>query len=241
VVPVLTPSQFIRAAHVSDRFPAPQEFGSWAVRRRTSAEGKTPESRAMFRALYGFEYVTFLYHATEATQHLVPEAWSCVMEDSVIELSRHLPIWMAARGRVLVTGLGLGCVVRGLLINPEVEHVDVIELDPHIIREVGSEFDFDRVTIHRGDALTLELEGSWDYAWHDLWCDGPGLHGLHVQLLARFHDRVRARQGAWMFPRTLSRAWPGLTRAPALLGSPKQPRTRRAAAPMPKASAGASA
>ena len=54
--------------------------------------------------------------------------------------SRHLPIWLSARGRVLVTGLGLGCVVRGLLASTCVTHVDCIEIDRYICLVVGEEF-----------------------------------------------------------------------------------------------------
>jgi spermidine synthase len=50
------------------------------------------------------------------------------MEDTLSELRRHTPIFMRAKGRLLVTGLGLG-VVRGLLAKPEVEHIDVVEID----------------------------------------------------------------------------------------------------------------
>jgi hypothetical protein len=56
--------------------------------------------------------------------------YEVVMEDSPRELRRHLPIWMHAHGRVLVTGLGLGCVVRGLLASPHVEYIDVAKSTP---------------------------------------------------------------------------------------------------------------
>jgi hypothetical protein len=36
------------------------------------------------------------------------------MNDFPQELKKHLDFVLRARGRVLVTGLGLGCVVRGL-------------------------------------------------------------------------------------------------------------------------------
>ena len=82
------------------------------------------------------------------------DEYEIVMEDSVRELRRHLPIWRHGRGRVLVSGLGLGCVVRGLLVNPEVEHIDVVEIEQWNIDHFGAEFAGNpRVTIHHGDAL----------------------------------------------------------------------------------------
>ena len=142
------------------------------------------------------------------------------MEDSAFELRKHLPIWMAARGRVLVTGLGLGCVVRGLLAKPEVEQIDVVEIDDDILRVVGPEFAKDpRVTLHHGDALEIDLAGRFDFAWHDLWTEGDGLHQLHVALLMRFSNRC-GPQGAWAFPRFAARLISRNTNFP-LLGAPR--------------------
>jgi len=132
-----------------------------------------------------------------------------VMDDTATELRRHLPIWLAASGRVLITGLGLGCVVRGLLTSPRVEHIDVIEIDDGILRAIGAEFAGERVTLHFCDAFEFDtsLYGSWDFAWHDICCEGDGLHVLHAKLLERFKDTCR-HQGAWQFPRMLKRIWP---------------------------------
>lgn len=128
-----------------------------------------------------------------------------VMEDSNHELSKHLPIWMAAAGRVLVTGLGLGCVVRGLLSKPQVTHIDVVDRDPGILRVVGAEFEGNpRVTLHLGDALKMHWPRAihWDYAWHDLWSrdDEPHLQLIHAQVLAKYQDHAD-HQGAWELPR----------------------------------------
>lgn len=133
-----------------------------------------------------------------------------VMEDSRRELERHLPILLTARGRVLISGLGLGCVVRGLLEKPEIEHIDVVELDPWILGVVGPEFmENPRVTLHQGDALTYPWFAGmrWDYAWHDVWCEEGSLDLLHAELLSRYRD-LATWQGAWQFHRTAKRIWP---------------------------------
>jgi len=157
----------------------------------------------MFRMLCG-DRQTALCRVTEATMHL--GAGEVVMDDSVVELRRHLPIWLAAAGRVLITGLGLGCVVRGLLASPNVEHIDVIEIDRDILDRVGREFlGNDRVTLCHGNALTCKMPGkSWDFAWHDIWCEGSDLQLLHLKLIARYRRRCE-RQGAWMLPRFIKR------------------------------------
>jgi hypothetical protein len=214
----MTPAEIMRAARVPPTVP-PQAFGPWTIERRLARDSILGDFD-----LVGADDYTLLRRHTMATLHL--EGGEIVMEDSVRELSKHLPIWLAARGRVLKTGLGLGCVVRGLLTNPAVEHVDVVEIDAHIVRVIGAEFAGDpRVTIHHADALEWDFgDRRWDYAWHDIWTEGnAGLQALHMKLIMRFWDAVGRNQGAWAFPRVAHRA-----AAFRLLGAPK---TRRQRAP----------
>lgn len=190
-----------------------QEAGLWYIERR---HWKTPDAQA----LVGWPWHTALMRWTDKTIHL--GAGEIVMEDSRSELSKHLPIMMSASGRVLVTGLGLGCVVRGLLHNPAVEHVTVIEIDPRVWMMVAPQFVGNpRVEIIKGDALSIEIAPTarWDFAWHDIWTDGDtNLQVLHARLIKRFADHVNpTRQGAWGFPKIAKRvlAHSGLT----ILGS----------------------
>lgn len=188
---------FVAAARVPDTLN-PQRFGLWSIERR--------QCQTDFDyLLVGAWSQTVLRRVTMATLHL--RDGEIVMEDSRTELRKHLPIWLAARGRVLVTGLGLGCVVRGLLTNPEVTHIDVVELDPSILRIVGAEFKSNsRVTLHHGDALTIRWPRGtrWDFAWHDLWTEDDGLTRLHLRLMRRYMTWA-GRQGAWGLPRVVRR------------------------------------
>lgn len=206
----MKPADYLDAARVPHTLQ-PQRFGLWIIERRPAPPDEV--CRAVGYPPIGWPDYTVLRRITPATLHLEKvDAHTIVMEDSAHELRRHMPIWLAARGRVLVTGLGLGCVVRGLLASPLVDLVDVVEIDRHIIRVVGAEFAGDpRVRIHLGDALKFEFppDASWDCAWHDLWCDGKGLQLMHGKLLHRYAPRCRL-QGAWQFPRVIKRAWPAL-------------------------------
>lgn len=94
-----------------------------------------------------------------------------VMSDTPDEMRDLFPVLTTARGRVLVNGLGLGCVIRGLLTNDDIEHIDVVEISPDLIELIGPYYDDPRVTIHEGDAATFEWpKGTrWNYAWHDVW------------------------------------------------------------------------
>jgi hypothetical protein len=196
----MSAAYFMDAARVPSTI-APQRFGLWEIQRLNDL----PPAVAK---MVGYPSQTILRRITLGTLHL--DAGEIVMEDSRPELRKHLPIWISAKGRILVTGLGLGCVVRGLLASREVTHIDVVEIDPGIVAAVGPDVAADpRVNIHLADALEFPIKGRrWDFAWHDLWTDRsagePHLQCVHAKLIARLHGTAR-RQGAWAFPRTVSR------------------------------------
>ncbi len=130
-----------------------------------------------------------------------------VMDDSDRELSRHLQAVKHAKGRILKTGLGFGCFVRMCLTKPEVEHIDVIEINANIIKHFGAEFEDDpRVTIHHCDALDFEPGNRhWHLGWHDIYTEGNGgLQLRHGTLIKKSYPNCDT-QGAWAFPRFLRR------------------------------------
>lgn len=200
----------------ADHLLAPQSAGLWYIQRFEIPAQIQP----VFAAEYDTDGVPFvttsLVRWTDATIHL--GHGETVMSDNPKELRRHLPAVLAAHGRVLVSGLGLGCVVRGLLANPRVSHIDVVEIDRHVLEMVGGSFDGEpRVAMHHGDARTYRWPAGtrWDLAWHDVWDERDALDLVHAELLARYRRRV-AHQGAWQFPRWTKRIWPDvLVNAPA--------------------------
>jgi spermidine synthase len=155
----------------------------------------------------------FLFDVCMAGLHLVDDngfGGYTIMDDSDAELSRHLNAVRHAHGRVLKTGLGMGCFVRMCLQKPDVEHIDVVELNADIIEHFGAEFSGDpRVTIHHQDAFEFSLShGPWDFAWHDIYCEGnDGLQPLHVKLINRYRKAAKL-QGAWNLPRWVRRLAP---------------------------------
>ncbi len=150
-----------------------------------------------------------------------------VMDDSDREIRRHMDAILAARGRVLKTGLGFGCFVRACLRKPEVEHIDVVEIDDSVIAHFGVEFrNNPRVAIHHADAFKFPLAGRWDLGWHDIYCDGnDGLQPLHLKLIKRYRKHC-ARQGAWAFPRWMARLV-AQKAGMQLVGSPRTYRPRK--------------
>lgn len=199
----------------------PQDFGLWRIERIKASrrpEKIDDETLAMPSRWCGWPDYTMLSKFTEATLHRI--RGDIVMEDSQRELRKHLPIWMKAKGRVLVTGLGLGCVVRGLLANRDVDRIEVVEIDQDICRIIGYEFAGNpRVGLTLGNAFDeYAVTGKFDFAWHDLWTEGDGLQLMHAELFEKFSD-LCGQQGAWAFPRQFARLYARL--GIQLLGAPR--------------------
>lgn len=126
------------------------------------------------------------------------------MSDTPAERRDHAEAyWQAKRrgGRALVHGLGLGMVVKAMLGLPNVEHVDVVELNPDVIALCGPAFDRygARVTIHEGDCLTRKWPTGvrWSVVWHDIW---PDICTDNLPEMATLHRKYGRRcdwQGSW--------------------------------------------
>lgn len=162
--------------------------------------------------LHGGRYVkpgnyTFLHCYTDAT---LMRGGECVMNDFDCELKTHLDFSLKAKGKILVGGLGLGCVVRGLLANHAIESIDLIERDDDVIKLCWQSVDHPKVKLHHKDALTDKVTGGpWDWIWWDLWNDPcknePSLALIHMRLIKRYMKRT-THQGAWALPRRYRRA-----------------------------------
>lgn len=124
-----------------------------------------------------------------------------VMSNTRMEVMTNMDAYIAATGRVLINGLGLGMLLEAILSKPDVTYVRVIEKEPDVIALVGPHFaDDPRVEIVQADALTYApAKGeAFDYAWHDIWdaiCE-DNLAEM-ATLGRRYGKRRAARQGWW--------------------------------------------
>jgi hypothetical protein len=131
------------------------------------------------------------------------------MSDTPAEIGAHLQFLHEAHDTALVSGLGLGVVVHGLLsgINgeliPGVDHVTVLEIDPEVIELVGTPLKAcygDRVEIICADAFTWRppTGAAWQVAWHDIW---PSLCEDNLpemrKLKEKYRKRISYKQWCW--------------------------------------------
>ncbi len=127
---------------------------------------------------------------------------SIMMSDTPSEVADLFGAFRDARGRCLVNGLGLGVVVHGFLMKPDVEHVTVVEINSDVVELVGShwiEKYGDRLTIVVGNALTYRplANTRFGYVWHDIW---PTICMSNMDDMKRLHRRYGRRcdrQGSW--------------------------------------------
>lgn len=125
-----------------------------------------------------------------------------VMSDTIAEKRDHWEFVAAAKGVVLINGLGLGMVLNAVLQKPEVERaivveksVDVLALSaPHYRAKFG-----DKAEIVLADALTFQPPKSVRFGavWHDIWDFICGDNLEQMKALHRRYGRRTDWQGSW--------------------------------------------
>lgn len=112
-----------------------------------------------------------------AFTRLVHDQHGVIMSDTCAEIGDLKPYICRLKGRVLVTGLGLGMVIHILTKAPElkgqVKTLTVIEKDKDILKLVKKHYasSDSRVNIIHADAFewTPPKGTKFDSAWHDIW------------------------------------------------------------------------
>jgi hypothetical protein len=124
----------------------------------------------------------------------------CYMSNTPAEVKDHEHFINIATGDILITGLGLGMCVQGLLKKDPnrdtVKSITVIEKSQDVINLVAPSITDPRVTIIHADAFTYEPEGMFDYVWHDIW---PGIDAdnlFKMKTLYKHYEDHSAWQGA---------------------------------------------
>lgn len=198
----------ILAAARADAIPA-GESGLWHVKKYCLVKPVIAPGPKGIRQIPPGIY-TNLHCYTEATMHMLGDL---VMQDTPDELRKHLIFMVRAHGKVLITGLGLGCVARGALANPNVTGVVVIEKNLDVLKLVQPYMpQDDRLLILHADALEYckKPTEKFNCAWHDLWVDesqedAKHLQVLHMEMICDLAGKVEM-QGAWEFPKYFRRS-----------------------------------
>lgn len=126
------------------------------------------------------------------------------MSDTRDEILDHRFL-MRCHGSVLVHGLGLGVALNILIQNPNVEKIEVVEINEDVVELVWPWFKkrdgSEKVEeIRIADALDYDIPRGtrYDFAWHDIW---PTICGDNWESMKRLHRRfarrVTVEQDSW--------------------------------------------
>lgn len=153
---------------------------------------------------------------TEGTYKQLMCRGSLVMSNTPSEISDLRSIISAAKGNVLINGLGLGIVLQAVLNKEEVTKVTVIEKEMDVIRLVAPTFiekmswitekqqmyvvsEDKRIRIYHDDAYTWEPPKGvrYDAVWHDIW---ENICADNLEGMKKLHRKYARRcdwQGSW--------------------------------------------
>ena len=127
-------------------------------------------------------------------------AEACFMSDTPAEYRDAAWFIREAEGDVLISGLGLGMVVKALLKKPEVTSITVLELSEDVIKLVAPTYADPRVRVILADCRKWKADRKFDYAWHDIWADVSTDDLPEMQLLRRRYAKAMKapqRQHVW--------------------------------------------
>lgn len=98
-----------------------------------------------------------------------------------------------------MNGLGLGVVLKNILLKSSVTDVIVVEISQDLIDLISPFYTDPRVTYICSDALTYKPPRGKKYSmvWHDIWDNISGENIPDMKLLHRKYARWARWQGSW--------------------------------------------
>lgn len=123
----------------------------------------------------------------------------CWMTDAEFECATSVPFERAARGDVLVIGLGLGLGIRPILAKPSVRSVLVLEINEDVIALIAPTIVHPKLRIVRGNAYSWRPpKAAFDLVYFDIWKDVPNEDNREDLARLRRHYKVSCRQSGRM-------------------------------------------
>jgi hypothetical protein len=122
-----------------------------------------------------------------------------IMSDTPAEMSDHWEAVRMARGSCLLNGLGLGMVLKNILLKPTVTSVIVVEISQDLIDLISPFYIDPRVTFVCADAFEYKSENGkrFQMVWHDIWDDICTDNLADMKKLHNKYARKTDWQGSW--------------------------------------------
>jgi hypothetical protein len=120
-----------------------------------------------------------------------------MMSDTVFERHTNSEFINAAKGNVLIAGLGIGMVLHNILDKPEVTRVTVVEINKDVITLVGAKFQHEKLTIVNGNIFTFNTQEKYDAIYFDIW---PTISQDNLEDMRKLHIKFRFKknEGAYV-------------------------------------------
>lgn len=122
-----------------------------------------------------------------------------VMSDTPAEMRDHYSAVQRAKGSCLLNGLGIGMVLKNILLKPEVEDVTVVEISQEVIDIISPHYQDSRVTFVCASAFDFKPPKGKKYSmvWHDIWDYSCSDNLKEMEKLHRKYGRRTEWQGSW--------------------------------------------
>lgn len=136
-------------------------------------------------------------------RRLTHKSRGVVMSNTPMEILTCRDAYWAAKGHVLVSGLGMGMLLEGLLSKNDVASITVLEIEQDVIDLVAPHFANEpRLTVIQADAheFVPPTGTKYDYAWHDIWDNISADNLPDMAKLTRRYARFMTKpgmQGVW--------------------------------------------
>lgn len=179
--------------------------GDWQIYHTYQEEGFETPAVHFRQAIHTGDELQMLKFPNESKWTYLAEDGAVWMSDLPCEQNQHHKMLNKMKGRILVGGLGLGFAATTLLNNPNVEAVDVIEIEPDVIKLVEPYICRDNLSLRKKlrvinqdlfQFLKVNKQGKgkeslvqYDYGFYDIWqSDGENTF-FETVLPLRYHSR----------------------------------------------------
>lgn len=122
-----------------------------------------------------------------------------IMSNTPSEMNDFSHFTRIASGKILINGLGLGCVVKVLLSKQSVTDITVIEQSEDVIKLISPHFKDERLKIVMSDAMTYTppKNEKYDFVWHDIWDNICSDNLPSMAILHKKYARKTKWQDSW--------------------------------------------